>query len=218
MKNKNRRNKHRVSGVFVLLCVTGVLSALLCPACSTSGISSKQTKTWISGDNFSAAKKLALGKIDIDKIGGGWSVEREIAGILPLIFLEHDYVFLQEGEHADYLVDVYAVERDYYDGWKSKKSIAIEVVFGLLPGATEETAVSSSAQELTGNDPDVKNATEIRLKTPFAAGRTIAEGSLGLSSSKNLEALLRLSVEKLVKSIQRHAGEKERQKQTGKRA
>jgi hypothetical protein len=157
-------------------------------SCSTIGISSKATKGWVSGNEFESVKKLSIGTINVDKAGGGWSIEREISEVLPLIFLEQGYVFLKPEEEVDYIVDVYAAERDYYVGWNTEKSITTEVSFRL---------------------PEEK--TPIKVETPFAAGRTVAQGTLGLSSSKNVESLLRSSAKKLIKYINKFNKAKKKQ-------
>lgn len=155
-------------------------------SCSTTGIWSTASKSWTAND-FSNAIKLSIGEISADKPGGGWSVEREIAEVLPLIFLEHGFVFLPNSEDSEYIVDVCATERDYYDGWKTKKSIAVEVLLW-------KTCDKNNSDVLLGTD-------RFNIETPYAAGRTVANGSLGISSSKNLDALLRLSVKNLVKAV-----------------
>jgi hypothetical protein len=123
-----------------------------------------------------------FGTIDVDKPGGGRSVEKEIEEILPLILSEQGFVVLRNKENADCIVDVFATERDFYSGWKTEKSVAIEV---LLYSAKRESG-------------------SLNDETSFAVGRTVAQGRLGFSSSKNIEGLLRVSVKKLVRAISKH--------------
>jgi hypothetical protein len=181
MKNNNNKKIELAKSIRIVCCFF-MLGIMLLSSCSTTGITSKKTKTWITGSAFLDTRKIALGNIDIDKPGGGWSVEKEIMEILPLILSEQGFVVLQNKENADGIVDVFATERDFYSGWKTNKSIAVEVLFYPSNGGT-------------GN---------IDGETSFAAGRTVAQGSLGLSSSKNVEALLRDSVKKLARSIKKN--------------
>ena len=131
-------------------------------------------KSWprtLSKQNAEIQGTLQLGTIDVDKPGGSYSIEREITAILPLLFWEMGYVFEPATGGADYIVDVYARERDIQHGWKTKKSISLEVV--LWP-------VQS-----------VRYAGDESVRTPYAAGRTVIAGTAGLSVSGHLENLLR---------------------------
>jgi hypothetical protein len=165
-----------------LVCWFFMLGIMLLSACSTTGIVSRRTKTWVTGRTFLDSQKVALGTINIDKPGGGWSVEKEIEELLPLILSEQGFILVQNQESADSIVDIYATERDFLSGWKTKKSIAVEVLFYPARRGAENP-----------ND-DIS----------FAAGRTVAQGSLGLSSSKNIETLLRDSIKKLVRSVKKN--------------
>lgn len=150
-------------------------------SCATNGLHEKSSSSWRINAKEKNIKALRIGVISADKSGGSLSLELEIARILPLLFLEKGCVFIEDAENAVFIVDVYAVERDYFAGWKTKKSIALEVSLRANNGGVNENIV----------------------KTPLASGRTIAQGAQGLSSSKNLAAILRSSIKKAVNAAKK---------------
>jgi hypothetical protein len=167
---------------FVVLCAAAVMTAGLV-SCGTYGITYGNGKSWpgaLPKQDEEIRGTLQLGTIDVDKPGGSYSIEREINAILPLLFWEMGYVFEPATGGADYIVDVYARERDIQYGWKTKKSISLEVV--LWPVQT------------------VRYAGDGGVRTPYAAGRTVVTGTAGLSVSGNMENLLRKTAEKAVKA------------------
>jgi hypothetical protein len=183
-----------VKKIILVLAAAAVVMFLL-PTCRTYGITYENGKAWPG----SFAKKdvvvqgtLRLGTIDVDKPGGSYSVEREISAILPLLFWEMGYVFEPTAGSADYTVDVYARERDVQHGWNTKKSISLEVI--LWPVQRVRYAGTESIDR-TDND-----GATARIKTPYAAGRTVIMGTAGLSVSGNIESLLRKTAKKAVKA------------------
>jgi hypothetical protein len=177
------------SGMLLPLMVLGVMLSL--SACRTYGITYENGKAWpgrFAKKDAAIQGTLRLGTIDVDKPGGSYSVEREINAILPLLFWEMGYVFEPATGNADYIVDVYARERDVQLGWNTKKSISLEVV--LWP-------VQSVSYAGTG---DMGDGGAGSIKTPYAAGRTVIMGTAGLSVSGNMEKLLRKTAKKAVKA------------------
>jgi hypothetical protein len=175
--------KHRVFIVCSFL-----FTVLFFNSCATSGIHEKSSASWSINQKHKTKRTLKMGNIITDKPGASHSIEAEIAQILPLIFLEQGYIFIADDENADFIVEVCATERDYFVGWTNKKSIAVEVLL---------------KANLTGLNNIETNQNDLHLETPLAAGRTLAQGTQGLSSSKNLIHLLRLSVNKTVKAAKK---------------
>lgn len=174
---------------FLVMFVFGAVFCLTGFSCTTSGLSIKKTTAWVREGAAGEGRRLRAGTIHADKPGGGLSVEREIAELLPLVFLEKGYFFVEGGEDADFIVDVRATERDYYSGWEAQKSVTMEIRIWRAQTGPEERKTES--------------ARRVRVETPIAAGRTLAQGAQGLSVSKNTEALLRRSVARAVESLAR---------------
>ncbi|MDR0550755.1 MAG: hypothetical protein LBG72_01920 [Spirochaetaceae bacterium] len=193
-------------------------------SCATEGISSKTKGAWAY--NKTPECTAQLGSIQVDKTAS-YSVEHEIAVLLPLLFLEHNIVFPADGRQADYIVDVHASERDCTFGWNVRKSLSLEVYLrrqplpaknareapNEAPEAANEAANEAAKQDETagkqGGMPEKKivitappkNVTAFEVVTPDAAARIRASGKFGFSSSKNLEYLLRVCVKEAAAQI-----------------
>jgi hypothetical protein len=164
--------------LFVFISLCGALTA-----CSTYGITYENGRAWPGSREKNGAEiqgTLRVGTIEVDKPGGSHSIEREINAILPLLFWEMGYVFEPPAGKADYVVDVFARVRDVAYGWKTKKSISLEVILWPLQ------SVSYAGSE--------------DRKTPYAAGRSVIVGTAGLSVSGNMEKLLRKTAKKAVEA------------------
>jgi hypothetical protein len=149
-------------------------------SCGTYGLTYENGKSWphkpVNAERLRGT--LQMGRVEVDKPAGSYSVEREISSILPLVFWELGYVFEPPSGKADYIVDVYARERDVTHGWKTKKSISLEVV--LWPVQQVNYALPEGIQ------------------TPYAAGRSVLVGTAGLLVSGNTEKLLKKTAKKAV--------------------
>ena len=175
-------------------------------SCSTTGISSKTIKSWTY--NKLPKRTLQLGTIQIDK-SASYSVEHEVAVLLPLLFMEKQLVFPGGGVEADYIVDVHASERDYPVGWETRKSLSMGVYIRRNK-PVQVVPAASSAGELDGTEEiypliaaEKQKDEKYNIITPDAAARIRAAGKLGLSSSKNLEYILRLCIRKSVAELKR---------------
>jgi hypothetical protein len=102
--------------------------------------------------------------------------------------LERGFVFTDNADEAAYIVDVCATEREFFVGWNTKKSITMEVLLWSNDHAKNGNLESDNAGILT-------------VETPLAAGRIIAGGSEGLSSSGNLHNILKRSIIKVVEKV-----------------
>jgi hypothetical protein len=117
---------------------------------------------------------LRLGEISVDKAMDWASVEGEIGRRVPLIFLERKYLFAPKDGEADFRVDVQAIEREYSSGWKTLRSLSMEVHIW--------------------REGD-------RTGTPLASGRAIQSGDISLSSVEILDYLLRRAAKMALKGL-----------------
>jgi hypothetical protein len=157
------------------------LSICVMYSCKSYGITYENGKVWEERRIEKPRKYLGniqRGKVEVDKSGGSSSIEREIDHILPLVFGEEGFLFHEPCDKNNYVVDVYATERDINDGWNVKKSISMEV--SLRPLKLQD-------------DGDVS--------TPHVAARTVVMADTGLSISGNIEKYLRATIKKAARSI-----------------
>jgi hypothetical protein len=153
-----------------------ILLLIIClSSCATSG-------RWTNNNSDKNTSSVLCNEIKVDKTGGGYSLENEIKDLLPLLFLEKDFL-LSSDDDANFLCDIHATERDFTSGWKTKKSVSIEVIL---------------RQNTSGENN--------KITTPCAAGRVVTVGTQGLSSSKNLEKLLRKAVRTAINAAKRLKG------------
>jgi hypothetical protein len=106
------------------LCAFCALCAL-CVSCAVFPPLFPHREAWPLSGTFGKGTMTA-GKISVDSVGAWGSLEREIAGLLPLLLVEKGYAPGTGGE-ADRRADVSVIEREYMEGWKTKKSLSVEV-------------------------------------------------------------------------------------------
>jgi hypothetical protein len=117
---------------------------------------------------------LRLGEVSVDKAMDRASVEGEISRRLPLIFLERKYLFAPKDGEADFRAEVRAIEREYLSGWKTLRSLSVEVHIW--------------------REGD-------RTGTPLASGRAVQSGDVSLSSVEILDYLLRRAARMTLKGM-----------------
>ncbi|MDR3160350.1 MAG: hypothetical protein LBU28_01905 [Spirochaetaceae bacterium] len=148
--------------------ISGAFSALLILALSgifaASCVNIPGSNAWSSGKLKAPRGTGRLGDVSVDKAMDWASVEGEIRRRLPLLFLERKYLFAPPDGEADFRVDVRAIEREYLSGWKTLRSLSMEVHIW--------------------REGD-------RTGTPLASGRAIQSGDVSLSSAEILDYLLR---------------------------
>jgi hypothetical protein len=104
------------------VCKTGTFLGIfvLCLCVSCSGLPSG--KGWTQP--VSPRGSIQLGTIRADKSSEWTSLEREIAGLLPLLLMERRY---ETADIAKYRIDAAVIEREYLSGWKTRRSLSAEV-------------------------------------------------------------------------------------------
>jgi hypothetical protein len=152
------------TAVFSLILSLGACSSLPFYVSSKKGWSSHQPRRGFAGI-------VRLGTVLVDKNSGWSSVEWEIADLVPLLFLEKGYGFSFDGENADYRAEVHAFEREYTVGWRTRRSVTVELMVWKEGG------------------------------TLLTAGRAAAVGGPTLSSSKHLNRLLRAALGKALRAL-----------------
>jgi hypothetical protein len=140
----------------------------LCASCAESPVK----EAWSSAGTFGNGT-MAAGKISVDSVTGWDSLEREIAGLLPLLLLEKGYAVAETGTRADFTADVSVIEREYMESWQAKKSLSVEV--RIWPAR--------------------------KTSVPLAAGRAMILGNKSLASSKTTSMLLRSALSKALSAL-----------------
>lgn len=134
--------------------------------------------SWSSEDRTKIAGTLRLETVTVDKPVDKASVEKEIRGRAPLVFLKRGYLLVSEEETAQYRADIRAIEREYIAGWKTRRSLSMEVFIW--------------KDEEGGWDP-----------VPLASGRAAGTGQASLSSSPVTDRLLTTAVKRALGALKK---------------
>jgi hypothetical protein len=138
-------------------------------------------ESWASSvlkDTETKTLRVYLAAVSVDKNGNWTSIEKEVAGLVPLLFLECGLEAVENGEDADYTADIHLREREYTSGWKIRRSLLCEVRFRKADRAGERRA-------------------------PLAAGRVTFLGEKSFSSSDTTGRMLALAIRKAAALLER---------------
>jgi len=121
--------------------------------------------------------------VQIDRSGVWDSVEREAASLAPLYFWDQGCRVVSAEEKPQYAAYIWIRERDFNQGWKSKKSLSVEVRIWAY------------------EDAPVNGAPEENHKLPDAVGRVVMTGDTSFSSSNTMGKLLSRAITQAVKQL-----------------
>jgi hypothetical protein len=159
-------------------------AALFLGACESLPFNCYLGRSWSAPGEESGTgggrKNLAavyVSAVSVDRNGGWASVDKEVRGLAPLLFLERGYRVVPAGERADYAADIRVREREYASGWQTKRSLAVEV--RIWPAGDGENGGA----------------------LPLAAGRVTSLGNRSFSSSETTGRMLALAIKKAVKPL-----------------
>ena len=155
------------------LCVIVIFCLFFSVSCAMVLPGFPNSKSWYAlADDV--AGSIWISSVTVDKASGGFSVEREINDLLPLIFLHNNYFMAISPDSADLFAEVKIREREYSRGWNMERSISVEVYF--------KSGIADNALILS-------------------AGRVMIHGNKSLSSSGVLNKMLEQAVKKTVKAL-----------------
>ena len=153
-----------------------LLSCESLPANYSSG------QSWLISSDKSRTT-LTILSVQVDRSGGWDSVEKETAALAPLYFWDSGYRVVAAEETPSYAAQVQVREREFNVGWRTKKSLAVEVRIWDYEDAPKN---GESALE---------------HKLPAAVGRIIETGDKSFSSSMTTGRLLSKAIKKAVKVL-----------------
>jgi len=151
-------------------------------SCEALPVNYSTGQSWlVSSDK--AWTTLVILPVQVDRSGGWDSVEKETASLAPLYFWDSGCKVVAAGEGPSYAAQVQVREREFNVGWRTKKSLAVEVRIWDYEDAPKN-GESVSAQKL-----------------PAAIGRIIETGDRSFSSSITTGDLLSKAIKKAVKEL-----------------
>ena len=143
-------------------------------SCLSLSFDSSGNTAWSAVDSVKAKGTIRIASVSAEKTGEWGSIQREISALLPLLFMEESYLAVSENEEADYLAELNVREREYYSGWKTKRSLSVELRLW-APG---------------GNS-----------LLPISAGVALNNGNGSLASSQMLTVMLRRAVKNALSGL-----------------
>jgi len=151
-------------------------------SCEALPVNYSTGQSWLisSGNTWTT---LVILPVQVDRSGGWDSVEKETAALAPLYFWDSGCRVVAAGEAPSYAAQVQVREREFNVGWRTKKSLAVEV-------------------RIWDYDDAPKNGEPVfAQKLPAAIGRIIETGDRSFSSSITTGDLLSKAIKKAVKEL-----------------
>ena len=134
-----------------------------------------QNSYW-AWDGESGRGSIRIISLSAEKSGDKSSLEKEIADLLPLLFSEQSYLVVSPSARADYAAEVKVREREYADGWQTKRSLSVQIRLWTDDGFFDEIL-------------------------PLSAGQALNQGKRSFASSKTLISMLRRAVKNAVRGL-----------------
>jgi hypothetical protein len=168
------------------------LPALLLGACVSTR--SGGAESWYALELRNPKGRVEVAEVKVDKLTGWLSIENEIRDMAPLLFLEGGFGGASPAAGPLYAAEIQAREREYIQGWKTRRSLSVEVRLRSAPAA-EDTA-----------------------SLPLAAARIICLGKRSFSSSGVLNRMLDRAIGKALRALSRQTKKQERKERREQRA
>lgn len=174
--------------IVFLTALLAILAAMFL-SCEALPFGNSSSQSWHISDSGKAKLAVALLGVHVDRAGGWDSIEREALSLAPLYFWEQGYRVVNTGEQPEFVAKIQIRERDFNLGWRSKKSLSIEVSIWLY----EEQASSTVPLTIA--------TTTIEQKLPMAVGRITSTSDQSFSSSQTLGRMLSKAIREAVRKL-----------------
>ena len=187
-------------GKMILFSISAVLLS-----CEALPINYSRSQSWLISEDSGgkAANKLwttvSLIGVLVDRRGGLDSVEKEVFDLAPLFFWNQGCRMVTGDEQPVYAADIQLREREINLGWRTRRSLAVEVRIWAFEDAPERAALGRAAPGSAA--PEDAPARE---KLPLAVGRVVAMGERSLSSSDTTDRMLSKAIGEAIKELSAH--------------
>jgi len=165
--------------LFIVLSFAAILLS-----CEAMPVNHSSSQSWLIPEN--SRKKnisLTLLGVQVDRMGGWDSIEKETIALAPLYFWNRGCKVITAEENPLYAARIQVREREYNVGWRTKRSLAVEVCIWQYKDA-----------------PDAGTPVQDR-KLPVAVGRVIAIGDKSFSSSEITSRMLSKAIGKASRKL-----------------
>jgi hypothetical protein len=134
--------------------------------------------SWATGSSKRAAESIQIVSVSAEKAGEWGLLEKEVRDLLPWLFFERGYIAVSPGRESAYFAEVTVREREYINGWKTRRFLSAEVRIW----ANEDFAAHP---------------------LPLSTGQVLNNGKQTFASSRVLSAMLRKAVKNAVNGLPR---------------
>jgi hypothetical protein len=128
---------------------------VLFPFCIISFTACASFDTWNRDVSDAVTARVFVKEVSVYKTGGMASVEEELRAFTPVFLMKNRLLAVNDAESADLIAEIQAHEREYRNGWDTKRSISLMVSFFDTGGrlvaashATADTGTLSDAEKL----------------------------------------------------------------------
>lgn len=167
------------------ICFIFLFSVLLFFSCDSIPVSLDQS--WLVAGK--AYRTIRLMGVSVDRSSGWDSLEKEVSAVAPLYFWQKGCELIVSDGPADYAAHISLREREFSVGWRTRRSLALEVRIWACEGEMP--------------------AGELPQKLPIAAGRVVSIGDGSFSSSITTGRMLSRAISRTLDSLP-EAGRKTR--------
>ena len=168
----------------IIFIISNLLLVFFYISCDTIPINYSKTQSWYLPENAKPGIKtrgtIILKGVSVDRSGGWDSLEKEIAALAPVYFWKKGCPLAGSGINADYVAHISLREREFAAGWKTRRSLSMEIRVWKNKGLS----MDDLAKEL-----------------PVAAGRVVKIGNSSFSSSKVTGEMLLSAIKKTTKRL-----------------
>ena len=165
----------KYSGYFFFFAL--VFCLIVLGSCVSFDFSESSSWTSFGSD---AVGTIHIISVSAEKSGEWGALEKEVRDLLPLLFYEMGYVTVAPDDMASYSAEVKVREREYPDGWQTRRSLSAEVRLWAGDGHANQLL-------------------------PLSAGRTLNNGKKSFASSKTLSQMLRKAVKSAFDALKRES-------------
>jgi hypothetical protein len=163
-------------------------------SCGALPVNSSGSQSWSipATDRKKNKTTLTILSVQADRTGGWDSLEKETAVLAPLYFWNHGCRVIPAEEQPAYAAIVQIREREFSHGWRTKRSLAVEIRIWAY------------------NDAPAAGAPVYDQKLPAAVGRVTVIGNKTFSSSDTTDHLLSSAIGKAARKLAVHERRKKK--------
>jgi hypothetical protein len=165
----------------ILYLFLSVFIALFALSCEALPVDYSANQSWTIADNTGEKNMITLNiqDVEVDRTGSWDSVTKEVNCLAPLYFWDNGLKVVSAGESPAYKAVIQLSERELYIGWRTKKSLSVNVLIWALDGGDKNIL-------------------------PVSVGRSVFTGEKSFSSSATVNRMLKSAINSASKELAKY--------------